>query len=198
MATEKTRREIELRFGEITKDNIGQLRTLNLATFPVTYHDKFYKDILKEETKDLMKLAFHSDNLVGAMCCRIEGPTGTGGAALPKEAKKQEDSDKTKEKKENESGAKRVYIMTLGVLARYRGYGIGTKMVETIISYAEKRKDIGDIFLHVQISNNYAIEFYKRFGFQIVGTIPKYYKRIQPADCYILSRPIASSTPTKP
>jgi hypothetical protein len=64
-----------------------------LAIFPVQYSDKFYTEIIKEEYKDLVRMglfslslllraapdrlsrllsAFHSDNLVGAVCCRKE------------------------------------------------------------------------------------------------------------------------------
>jgi hypothetical protein len=36
-----------IRLGEITKDNIEQLRILNTTIFPVQYSDKFYHDIVR-------------------------------------------------------------------------------------------------------------------------------------------------------
>jgi len=43
-------------FGRITSNNINSLKRLNLAILPVRYNEKFYKDMLKSENKDLCKL----------------------------------------------------------------------------------------------------------------------------------------------
>ena len=40
--------------GDITPHNIKQLKRLNQVVFPVTYNDKFYKDVL--EVGELAKL----------------------------------------------------------------------------------------------------------------------------------------------
>lgn len=41
---------------------------------------------------------------------------------------------------------------------------------------------------HVQVNNESAIEFYKKFGFEIVETKNHYYKRIEPADAHVLEK----------
>lgn len=43
-------------------------------------------------------------------------------------------------------------------------------------------------FRHVQVNNNGAIDFYKKFGFEIVETKEHYYKRIEPADAHVLQK----------
>lgn len=43
---------------------------------------------------------------------------------------------------------------------------------------------------HVQINNEGAIDFYKKFGFEIVETKEHYYKRIEPADAHVLQKTI--------
>lgn len=43
-------------------------------------------------------------------------------------------------------------------------------------------------FRHVQINNEGAIDFYKKFGFEIVETKTHYYKRIEPADAHVLQK----------
>lgn len=43
-------------------------------------------------------------------------------------------------------------------------------------------------FRHVQVNNEGAIEFYKKFGFEIVETKEHYYKRIEPADAHVLQK----------
>ena len=47
---------------------------------------------------------------------------------------------------------------------------------------------------HVQISNEEAIGFYKKFGFEIVGKKENYYKRIDPPDAFILQKEMKTNT----
>lgn len=39
---------------------------------------------------------------------------------------------------------------------------------------------------HVQISNEAALAFYNKFGFRVVDKKEGYYKRIEPADAFVL------------
>ena len=94
--------------------------------------------------------------------------------------------------------------MTLGCLAPYRRLGIGTKMLEHVLNVVKDDGHFTSIFLHVQINNESAIEFYKKFGFNIVETKEQYYKvridfplniltlnysqRIEPADAHVLEK----------
>ncbi|XP_049964042.1 probable N-acetyltransferase san [Schistocerca serialis cubense] len=133
-----TRSKIEL--GDVTPHNIKQQKRLNQVVFPVSYNDKFYKDVL--EAGELAKLAYYNDTVVGAVCCRID----------------------------TSENLCHLYIMTLGCLYHYRRLGIGTKMVEHVLNYVEKDRNFDSIFLHVQVNNEGAIEFYKKFGFEIVET----------------------------
>lgn len=46
---------------------------------------------------------------------------------------------------------------------------------------------------HVQVNNESAIDFYKKFGFEIVETKEHYYKRIEPADAHVLQKDLKRS-----
>jgi len=167
---------------------------LNTHTFPVKYADQFYKELVKEEEKDIIKLAYHTDILVGAVCCRIERKeTKEPEPAPAKDVKGKGPKKQTKAQEAAPAApappvSKRLYIMTLGVLAPYRKYGIGGKMLKEMIKFVEKRPDIDEITLHVQVGNNTAIKFYESNGFEIVDTIKNYYQRITPADCHLVRR----------
>lgn len=82
--------------------------------------------------------------------------------------------------------------MTLGVLAAYRGHGIGSKLLQSVLDYYEQEKNgpllakVQEIYLHVQTNNHDALHFYERFGFEQGGKIENYYKRIDPPDCFIV------------
>merc|ERR1712126_770931 len=117
-----------------------------------------YKDVL--EAGELAKLAYFNDIVVGAVCCRVD-MQGTG---------------------------RKLYIMTLGCLAPYRRLGIGTKMLEHVLNIVKEDGNYTSIFLHVQVNNESAIEFYKKFGFNTVETKEQYYKRIEPADAHVLEK----------
>lgn len=92
----------------------------------------------------------------------------------------------------NETTKQRLYIMTLGVLAAYRGHTIGTQLIQSILDHYEENKDtefkdVEEIALHVQISNDEAIDFYtKHFGFEKGEMVENYYRRIDPPHCYLL------------
>lgn len=111
------RAKIEL--GDVTPHNIKQLKKLNTVVFPVSYNDKFYKDVL--EAGELAKLAYYNDIVVGAVCCRID----------------------------TSENSRRLYIMTLGCLYPYRRLGIGSMMVEHVLNYVEQDGNFDSIFLWV-------------------------------------------------
>jgi len=170
--TSKKSASVQIDLGEITQHNIKVLKKVNQVVFPVVYHDNFYKDVL--EAGELAKLAFYNDIVVGAVCCRNDTSSTTNGEA-----------------------SKKLYIMTLGCLAPYRRLGIGTVMVQHVMDIVEKDGNYDSIFLHVQVNNDDAINFYKNFGFDIVETKEQYYKRIEPADAYVLEKKLKSNDKTQ-
>ena len=91
-------------------------------------------------------------------------------------------------------GRSRIYIMTLATLAPYRNRGIGASLLKSLLAYFESNKDskaletVDEIALHVQTSNADAVRFYERFGFENVGLVENYYKRIDPPHCYELRK----------
>ncbi|CDW58744.1 N-alpha-acetyltransferase 50 [Trichuris trichiura] len=144
--------------GDITVHNIKQLKRINQIVFPVTYSDRFYSDVT--DLGPLAKFVYFNDLVVGAVCCRVI----------------------------MEDIGKKLYIMTLGCLPSYRCLGLGTMMLEYIFECCRSDESILSIYLHVQVNNFGALEFYKKFGFEVVAIAQNYYKRIEPSDALVLEK----------
>ena len=72
--------------------------------------------------------------------------------------------------------------------------GIGTQMLDHVMDIVDKDGKFNSVVLHVQINNEGALRFYKRFGFEVVETKEAYYKRIEPADAHVLEKKIDNTT----
>eukprot|EP01038_Epipyxis_sp_PR26KG_P015872 gene15872-21520_t len=168
-ATITKKKALPFQLGDISQANILQLRTINLKTLPVVYSDKFYKDLLPNYSGEYMKYAFWNGFVVAAVCARIENADGNPNSDCPD---------------------KKLYIMTINVLAPYRRQGIASELLRFVMDKASTNASIKEVYLHVQVSNDEAKAFYLRHGFEEVGIIKDYYKRIEPPDCFLLKKDI--------
>jgi ribosomal-protein-alanine N-acetyltransferase len=66
------------------------------------------------------------------------------------------------------------HVMTMAVMGEYRRRGVATRLLLEMISSAEAM-GARFITLEVRVSNDPAIELYRKFGFQIMGERKKYY-----------------------
>lgn len=139
---------------------LDQLKMLNSALFPIKYKEGFYRDCCA--SGDVTQLAYHEGQLVGAIACRLE--------------------------LQPDYSAK-LYVMTVGVLAPFRGCGLGRQLMERSLAEAQKDAAIRSAYLHVQQTNHEAITFYKKFGFEEAEVIKDYYSKLPDGrDALILSR----------
>lgn len=76
------------------------------------------------------------------------------------------------------------------------GICAGTKLLNHALDLCMKQS-ISEIYLHVQTNNEDAINFYKKFGFEITETIENYYTNITPPDCYVLTKHISQTQAKK-
>ena len=156
---------LKIVLGDVTDKNIQQLRLLNAAILPVRYQEKFYESILKQPPA-FVRSASYNDVVIAAVACRKEP------------------------RSEEEGGGSKLYIMTLGVLAPYREHGVGTQLIQYVLKLLKSPtcNDVKEVFAHVHTENETAVDFYKKYGFQVTATIPNYYKGIEPPDCYYMQK----------
>ena len=78
----------------------------------------------------------------------------------------------------------RFEIANIVVKEEYRNKKIGSKLIEYLIKIG-KEENIKNITLEVKVSNNIAINLYKKYNFNIVAIRSKYYDGI---DGYLMER----------
>lgn len=158
----KSATPLKISFLQPSEKTINVLKKLNAHIFPVSYQEKFYVDCMA--AGPLTTMALYSDFVIGGICCRVEA--GADGAK------------------------NRLYIMTLGIFNPYRRRKVGAKLLAHTMKIAKEDPNIDDVYLHVQVNNYEAIEFYKLHGFELKETIKNYYRRIDPPDCHVFSRSV--------
>ncbi|KDN47221.1 hypothetical protein RSAG8_03700, partial [Rhizoctonia solani AG-8 WAC10335] len=193
-----TRPVARISLASLTPNNLGTLRKLNSVLFPIRYSEKFYREVLEPELDEFCKLIYYNDVPVGAVCSRVEKGQRQGEAC--------------------------VYIMTMGVLAPYRGLGLGSVALKQVFKAAAKYNgSIGDklpigtppssttwtfnslnrkitsFYLHVHVPNTDARTFYERFGFVERERIVGYYRKLGSSDgperdAWALERPVTNET----
>lgn len=78
---------------------------------------------------------------------------------------------------------------------KFQGRGTGKFLCEHSIQFAKKQGYLGIQFNIVVSTNTYAIELWKKYGFEIIGTTPRGFrhKELGLVDTYIMFRDLLSS-----
>ena len=71
---------------------------------------------------------------------------------------------------------KHVGSLGISILKNFRGNGIGNAMMNYMIEWTKRQKDLEKISLTVFSTNNPAINLYKKLGFTIEGRMKRHYK----------------------
>lgn len=66
-------------------------------------------------------------------------------------------------------------VLILGIKEGYRGQGVGRALMQAIMNRSIIR-GCRNITLEVRVSNERALNFYSRLGFEMIGLIPKFYR----------------------
>ena len=80
---------------------------------------------------------------------------------------------------------KKGHVVSIAVMPEHRGKGIGYTLMKEAMKNMEKY-NAKECFLEVRVSNQPAINLYKKLGFQIVKTIRHYY--MDGEDAYLMAR----------
>ena len=124
-----------------------------------------------------------------AVCCRLQSIDEENGAGEPFLVADDPPERLEAQQKlvDDACTPKQLYIMTLSCLPAYRRRGLASSLLNFVLEGVKKRKDVKEIGLHVQVTNEEAIAFYEKHGFHKKKEIPDYYTAIQPTAAYYLA-----------
>uniref|UniRef100_A0A8R1HQL1 N-terminal methionine N(alpha)-acetyltransferase NatE n=1 Tax=Caenorhabditis japonica TaxID=281687 RepID=A0A8R1HQL1_CAEJA len=80
-----------------------------------------------------------------------------------------------------------LYIRSLGVHLCYRENGIGSLLMDFVEEKC-RSLNLATALLHVQTSNQRAIDFYEKRGFKKECLVTKYYHRCDPPDAFVMTK----------
>lgn len=168
----------QIYFKELTKYNLTEIVKLHREWFPVEYTNEFFLNLFARGSNYLANHiiglgAFlevdKKEYIIGSILCEIKSEKNFYNSTKIKITKKSICQKLF-------SSYEFCYIMTIGVIDEYRNMGLGSKLLNQVISIIqEKRKRCMAIYLHVIEYNTSAIRFYLKNEFIECNNIRNYY-----------------------
>lgn len=148
---------------KVFPSHIDRLKSITSTLLPVRYSDRFFTDCLNnDESSVLSYTSLFDSKPVGWIRCRVEpSPSSDNPAFL------------------------QIYIQALGVLAPYRRIGLASALLNAVMS---TRHDVRSVYAHVWETNEEALQWYEKHGFQRILLVPQYYRRLAPSGAWIVRR----------
>ena len=151
---------------QFTPADLEAVININRVCLPENYAAYFFIDTYNT-LPDTFLVADYQGRIVGYIMCRLEH----GFSDLKKLR-----------------FAKKGHIISVAVMPDYRRMGIAYSLVESALA-AFTALHADECYLEVRINNDPAIELYKKMGFVIARTIPRYY--FDSADAYVMSKALS-------
>ncbi|KAJ6246247.1 n-alpha-acetyltransferase 50 [Anaeramoeba flamelloides] len=136
-------------FREVLEGDLEDLKQLDTNLFSEPYYDNYYTSLVNPKYYAQVVEDKETNRIVGECIAKV------------KYSKKLEQ--------------KTAYILTLGVTYEASHCGIGFNLLKNCVEFYHNEKKINKTTLNVAQLNIRAFTFYKRFGFTILKSIPKYY-----------------------
>lgn len=148
--------------------DLPEVMSINRRCLPENYSEGFFMG-LYERFPETFIVAEKDGAVVGYIMCRIE--TGFSGLGF-------------KPFRLSRKG----HIISIAVLPEHRKKGLGRALIEKALEGMAKFYNAKSCYLEVRVSNDAAINLYKKIGFEVQRTIRGYYADGENA--YIMSKKI--------
>ncbi|KAH0846142.1 hypothetical protein AYO21_09159 [Fonsecaea monophora] len=157
----------------VSPQHLSAIRRLTVTTLPVRYSDAFFTTTVTDTVvSNVSRVVLYASEPVGWIRCRFE-PCSTNTSLMT----------------QSHPPPSQIYIQALALLSPYRGLGLATLLLDTILSSASAHEmDAVCIYAHVWEKNEDALEWYARRGFKRVMLIEQYYRKLRPSGAWIVRK----------
>ena len=199
----------------ITPTTLPSFRRILSLLLPVRYPDKFFTEILSDpNVAAISRVAiWHEDLQPGKQKHTVPPP----GAQEPPASKEQSIPEipeygtviggircriepiPCSPSIEGPQPQHALYIQALALLSPYRGQGVATTLLNTVVDEAHARYEgLATVYAHVWEANTEGLEWYIKRGFVVEdGIVEGYYRRLKPDGARIVRRIIAADISAK-
>jgi len=148
------------------EDDLERVREINLRSLPENYPFYFFHELWRDYGKSFYVAVSPSNEIVGYVMCRVEHKPGFFKHFIVK------------------SG----HIVSIAVLEEHRGKGLGYILMAHAMKSLYDEYGCRETYLEVRVSNEPAINLYKKLGYMIMRIEPHYY--LDGEDAYVMARPL--------
>lgn len=189
------------RIEQCTEHNISGFRRLNALLLPIPYQAGFYKETLQDPiTASVTRIATWgaTTSTASSMLHGIhEASTNTETVADQAE-RRLVAAIRCRllvcQPQDPLAPRPVLYISTIGTLAPYRGHSLGAHLLTQVTRTAVESYNISAVMAHVWESNEEALAWYMKRGFEIVAREEQYYRRLAPKTAaWLIKRDILPS-----
>jgi len=182
---------------EVTIDAYRRLITLLL---PIRYPDKFYKESVANSTPSSLALCAIWHDSPQNKKRKIKSPddntstTAVGSKVVAGIQCRLEPIPTTPTDASSVPPVYSLYVQTIASLSPYRSLGIGTALLDAVITAAiryHSRSDakVVEIYAHVWEVNREVLDWYVKRGFQVEqGIVQGYYRKLKPSGARVVRR----------
>mgnify|MGYP000038160745 FL=1 len=150
---------------EAREADLKDVININMISLPEHYPESFWRDHLIMWGKAFLVAEINS-KIVGYIMCRVEHGFGYIKPILRRLG----------------------HIISIAVHPDYRRRGIGKALLTEAIRRLKEVYGVDEVYLEVRVSNEPAINLYKKLNFKIVKIIKYYY--LDGEDAYLMAREV--------
>ncbi len=148
------------------KEDIASIVHINRTCLPENYPVYFFEDLLRRYNKAFYVVTTSSGEVVGYVMPRIEWKPGFYRRFV----------------------IKSLHIVSIAVLPGHRRRGLGYILMAYSMMAGARKYGCRETYLEVRVSNEPAINLYRKLGYEIIRVLAHYY--LDGEDAYLMARPL--------